>query len=159
VKVILCLQLTLVIDVVTNRRGEYLVDKLEKHLRRIFAPIIVYSGCEDLVTGKMKTRIQLERLTDFSDDSVSDYEAMVYVHTASVCVPFSGEWFDIYTYLFSKYHPEQAKAIGVYKQELSDIEQRELESLKKWIYRKQETHDIMDKYTHNRSSEFSPKQV
>lgn len=117
--------------------GDYVVDKLEKHLQRLFAPIVVCRGAEDLVTDEMQARIQLERLTNFSDETVSDYEAMVYVHTASVSVPLPNEWFDIYTYLFSKYHPEHAKTIGVYRDEITELEQRELERLKKWIYKKQ----------------------
>lgn len=136
-----------------------MVDKVEKHLRHLFAPIVVYSGCGDLVTDEIKNRIQIERLTNFSDQSVGDYEAMVYVHTASLNVQFPQEWFNIYTYLFSKYHPEQAKAIGVYKEELSEIEQRELESLKKWIYRKQQTHNTLDKYARNLPDKFPTKQV
>jgi len=112
------------------------VDELEKQIRRMFAPIVVFTGCEELVTEKMKTRIHLERLLN-SDDSATDYEAMVYLHTASLAVPFTEGWYHIYSFLFSKYHSEPAKGIGVYRDQITEVEQRELSNLKKWIYQQQ----------------------
>jgi len=112
------------------------VDELERQIKRMFAPIVVYSGCEDLVTEKMKNHVQIERLIT-SEETATDYEAMVYLHTASLAVPFSEDWYHIYSFVFSKYYPEQAKEIGVYGEEITEIEQRELSRLKKWIYRQQ----------------------
>ena len=40
-------------------------------------------------------------------------------------------------YLFSKYYPKYAERIGVYKDELTELEKRKLEDLKKWIYKQQ----------------------
>ena len=54
-----------------------------------------------------------------------DYEAMVYLHTASLALPFSEDWYNIYTYLFSKYYPEQAKKTEVYREKLTEVERRE----------------------------------
>lgn len=82
-----------------------MVEKIEKHIKRLFAPIIVYQGMEDMVTEEMKNRIELERLAN-PDEMATDYEAMVYLHTASLATPFSETWYHIYSYLFSKYHPE-----------------------------------------------------
>lgn len=113
-----------------------MVDKLEKQIKRMFAPIVVFTGCEDMVTENMRTRIDIERLLNF-DETATDYEAMVYLHTASLAVPFNQEWYHIYSFLFSKYYPEQAKGIGVYKEQLAEHEQRELSGLKKWIYKQQ----------------------
>ena len=113
------------------------MDELERQIKRMFAPIVVFTGCEDLVTENMRTRINIERLLASSKDAATDYEAMVYLHTASLAVPFSREWYDIYTFLFSKYFPEQAKTIGVYTEQIAEVEQRELSRLKKWIYRQQ----------------------
>jgi len=113
------------------------VDELERQIRRMFAPIVVFTGFGDLVTEEMKTRIHLERLLTPFEESATDYEAMVYLYTASLAVPFSERWYNIYTYLFSKYYPEQAKKIGVYRNALSELEQHELSRLKKWIYEKQ----------------------
>jgi len=62
---------------------------------------------------------------------------MVYLHTASLATPFSENWRNIHMYLLSKYCPEQAKRIGVYREELTEVEKRKLEELKKWIYKRQ----------------------
>ncbi|MHA1621593.1 MAG: hypothetical protein ACTSVO_05565 [Candidatus Heimdallarchaeaceae archaeon] len=113
-----------------------MVDELERQIKRMFAPIVVWKGYEDMVTEEMKIRIRLERLLT-SEETATDHEAMVYLHTASLAVPFSREWYDIYTFLFSKYYPEQAKRIDVYREQINEMEQRELSKLKKWIYEKQ----------------------
>ena len=113
-----------------------MVDKLEKQIKRMFAPIVVFTGCEDLVTENMRTRISMERLLTF-DETATDYEAMVYLHTASLAVPFNEEWYHIYSFLFSKYHSEQAKRIGVYREKIAEHERRELSKLKKWIHKQQ----------------------
>jgi len=113
------------------------VDKPEKQIKRLFAPIIAYTGWKDVVTGDMKTRIQMERLANPSSETATDYEAMVYLHTASLATPLSREMTNIYSFLFSKYHSEQAKGIGVYAEKITEQEQRELSKLKKWIYDKQ----------------------
>ena len=40
---------------------------------------------------------------------------------------------NVYEYLFSKYHLEEARGIGVYKGELTESEKRKLMGLKTWI--------------------------
>jgi hypothetical protein len=113
------------------------VDKFEKRVKRVFAPIIVYTGWEDVVTDNMKDRIQMERLANPLMETATDYEAMVYLHTASLATPLSREMTNIYSYLFSKYHSEQAKEIDIYTDNISETEERELSRLKKWIFQKQ----------------------
>ena len=114
-----------------------MVDELEKCIRRMFAPIVVFRGFEDLVTEEMKTKITIKRLADPLSDTATDYEAMIYLHTASLAVPFSKDWYNIYTYLFSKHYPEQAKRIGVHRDKLTELEKKKLEDLKKRIYKQQ----------------------
>lgn len=113
-----------------------MVDKLKEQIERMFAPIVVWRGCEDLVTGEMKARIHIERILN-SEKTATDYEAMVYLHTASLAVPFSREWYNIYLFLFSKYYSEQARAIGNYREDIAEHEKLELSKLKKWIYKQQ----------------------
>jgi hypothetical protein len=117
--------------------GELVVDKFEKGVKRVLAPIIAYTGWEDAITDEMKNRIQMERLANPLIETATDYEAMVYLHTASLATPLSREMTDIYSYLFSKYHAKQAKEIGVYAEKISELEERELSNLKDWIFRKQ----------------------
>lgn len=114
-----------------------MVDKFERGVKRVFAPIIAYTGWEDVVTDDMKNRIQIERLANPLLETATDYEAMVYLHTASLATPLSGEMTNIYSYLFSKYHTEQAKGIGVYLDNISETEEHELSQLKDWIFKKQ----------------------
>lgn len=114
-----------------------MVDKFERGVKRVFAPIIAYIGWEDIVTDDMKNRIQMERLANPLMETATDYEAMVYLHTASLATPLSTEMTNVYSYLFSKYYAKQAKGIGVYTERISELEQRELLRLKKWIYEKQ----------------------
>ncbi len=114
-----------------------MVDKFEKGIRRFLAPIIAYTGWEDVVTDEMKMRIQMERLANPSRETATDFEAMVYLHTASLGTPLSREMTNVYSYLFSKYHTEQAKKIDVYTDKITEIEERELTQLKKWIFQRQ----------------------
>jgi hypothetical protein len=114
-----------------------MVNTLEKSVKKLFAPIIAYQGWEDAVTDEMKYRIQMERFATPPSETATDYEAMVYLHTASLATPLSREMTDVYSYLFSKYHSEQAKGIGVYMDKITETEERELSRLKNWIYKKQ----------------------
>lgn len=116
-----------------------MVDKLEKELKRWFAPIIAYKGWEDMVTEEMKNRVQLERFAKPLVKTATDYEAMIYLHTASLATPLSRELQGVYSFLFSKYYEEQAKEIGVHKEHLDDLERHELLHLKNWIYKRQMT--------------------
>lgn len=114
-----------------------MVDKFEKAVNRLFAPVVAYKGWEDAVTDEMKNNILTERLANASSETATDLEAMVYLHTASLATPLGREMVDVYSYLFSKYYPEQAKGIGVYSDKIGETEERELTKLKKWIYDKQ----------------------
>lgn len=114
-----------------------MADELEKFIRKLFAPIVVFDGFEDIVTEKIILRIMKERLSDLLSETATDYEAMIYLHTASLAASLPEEWRNIYAYLFSKYHPKEAERIGVYRDKLTEVEKRKLEDLKKWIYKRQ----------------------
>lgn len=110
---------------------------VENQLYRLFAPIIVWPGCEDLVTDEMKERLRISRLSEPLAKTATDYECMVYLHTASLAAMPSDRWCRIYEHLFSQAYPEQAKKIGVYRNGLNDVEKRELMRLRDWIYEQQ----------------------
>ena len=97
----------------------------------------MWPGYEDLVTEEMKHRIRISRLSEPFTNTATDYECMVYLHTASLAAMPSERTCRIYEYLFSQAYPEQAKKIGVYRNELNDPEKRELVRLKSWIYEQQ----------------------
>lgn len=114
-----------------------MVDKFEKAMNRLFAPVVAYKGWEDAVTDEMKNNILTERLANASSETATDLEAMVYLHTASLATPLGSELTNVYSFLFSKYYPEPAKEIGIYAEKIAENEQRELTKLKKWIYDRQ----------------------
>ena len=59
-------------------------DVLEKYIKKLFAPIIVFDGFEDIVTAKIIIRVMMERLSNLLSETATDYEAMVYLHTSSL---------------------------------------------------------------------------
>jgi hypothetical protein len=60
---------------------------------------------------------------------------MVYLHTASLGNPMNDTWSRIYFYLFKKFNPEADSP--EHETNLSQYELKELEKLKRWIYKKQ----------------------
>jgi hypothetical protein len=97
----------------------------------------VWPGYEDLVTDEMKNKVRISRLNGPLTKTATDYECMVYLHTASLAAMPNDRWCRIYEYLFSQAYPDQAKKIGVYSNELNDVEKRELVRLRDWIYEQQ----------------------
>jgi hypothetical protein len=114
-----------------------MAEKFEKTMKRLFSPVVAHRGWEDVVTDEMKNNILTERLANANSETATDMEAMVYLHTASLATPLGHEMVNVYSYLFSKYYPEQAKEIGNYTDRIGENEQRELRKLKDWIYKKQ----------------------
>lgn len=84
----------------------------------------MWPGYEDLVTDEMKGKIRISRLTEPFTKTATDYECMVYLHTASLAAMPSERWCRVYEYLFSQAYVEQAKKFGVYRDELDDGEKR-----------------------------------
>jgi hypothetical protein len=114
-----------------------MAEKFEKTMKRLFSPVVAYTGWEDMVTDEMKNNILTERLANAKSETATDLEAMVYLHTASLAAPIGREMFNVYSYLFSKYHPKEAKGIGIYSDKIDEKEQKELAKLKDWIYKQQ----------------------
>lgn len=67
----------------------------------------------------MKAEIHLERLLN-DEEKATDYEAIVYLHTVSLEIPFTEKWYRIYSFLFSKYFLELTKGIDVYRDHIRD---------------------------------------
>ena len=115
--------------------------KIERLAKAFFTPIIAFRGGEGSVTEDMKFKIRVHRLKALMEseelkDEATDYEAMVYLSTTSLCQPLSRMWFNIYSHLFSKFYPEQAKEMQI-NHTLTTQEQRELNRLREWIFRQQ----------------------
>jgi len=126
-------------------RGE----RMFRMLAELFSkpkPIIGHPAWKDSITAEQKARIQVERLKQIKESNgekiteATDYEALVYVMTVSFAMPLNTTWFNIYTFLFRKFHPEQANQIfeSHEGQKLDEfIEQRDLTRLKQWLWKQQ----------------------
>jgi hypothetical protein len=93
-----------------------------------------------MVTDEMKAGIKFSRMARMSELSVraaTDYECMVYLHTATLAGRPSERWCRIYEHLFSQAYPDQAKKIGLYRDGLDEMDTRELDKLREWIYERQ----------------------
>lgn len=123
-------------------RDKKLIDrKIERLAEALTLPVIAFRGGEGYVSKDMVFKVKMHRLKALQEseelkDEATDYEAMVYVSTVSLCQPLSRKWLNIYSYLFSQFYPEQAKEIG-FPQPLNPLEERELNRLKEWIFRQQ----------------------
>ena len=84
-------------------------------------------------------------LTDykcFEREECSDYDALIYVQTASMSFPLDTEWFNIFMWLFMKYYKDEAPSEWneEHGRELSYCEKHDLLRLKQWIFKKQIEH-------------------
>ena len=99
----------------------------------------------DVVTMH-KDEITLQRLGHhreiFETQQCTEFEAMLYISTASLECPLNHDWTEIYMYPFKKWSPEKAKAAGIEPPDkLSRYPQQEdLTKLRRWIYRSQMHH-------------------
>ena len=90
-----------------------------------------------------KDEITMQRLLHgmeiFKAQQCTEFEAMLYISTASLDYPLSHDWTEIYVYLFRKWSPEKAKAADIDgPDELSRYPQQEdLNKLRHWIFRHQ----------------------
>jgi len=104
-------------------------------------PIIAFQGQEDVITPEIKERIRTERMAQMTQakgekiDEATDYEAMIYLHTASLAQPMSPMWGRIYMHLFKKFYPEKSDFIPEYEATLQDQDKVELHRLKQWLYK------------------------
>lgn len=115
------------------------MDHAEKLVFALRAPIIAWPGWEGAVTDGMKMRIYAARLANVtSGDTATCYEAMVYLHTASLAATLSEEWLNIYLYLFQQFHADKARTLNIPKiEELRLHEEPMLRRLRSWIHRQQ----------------------
>jgi len=112
------------------------------------SPIIGHPGWVDTITKEQKDRIQIERLKQIAASKgeklmeATDYEAMVYLMTASLAAPLGRHFYSIYTWLFRKFYPDKAKTIfEKYEgQKLDLVEQQDLHNLKRWLLRTSNKH-------------------
>ncbi len=97
----------------------------------------------------MKEKVHLYRLLEtkeIENKMATDYEAMLYTHTASLVKPLEHEWFKIYMHTFSKYHNVKHVLQDKPVEGLDENDLEQLQDLKSWIYKKQ-TYYLKQKYS------------
>jgi hypothetical protein len=101
---------------------------------------VAWPGWEDLMT-RHKDDITLQRLAHgteiLRDQLCTEFEAMLYLSTASLAQPISHNWYEIYMWLFRRWNPEGAKSINLEERELYQTQVEDLNRLRRWIFRTQ----------------------
>jgi len=69
-------------------------------------------------------------------EMATDYEAMIYLSTASLSAPLSRSAQKIYFHLFKKFYPQKSDFIPDYEAKLDIQTEPELVRLKRWLYKK-----------------------
>ncbi len=123
-----------------EKEGEEFAQLLGHILR---APIVGMPGWVETL-GDEWDKVLIQRLAhhqDFVEGMCTEYEAMLYISTATLVAPPSHNWFNIYMWLFNRYMPEAAKANDlVGPAELEGSEAEDLKRLREWIFKSQALH-------------------
>lgn len=127
---------------VLARRAEREAKKqIEQMVFALTVPLVVWRGCERDARDEWKAKAKMYRLAKLlkgdDDGLATDYEAMIYISTASLSVPLGHSWYRIYVHLFRQFYEGHADRMGIENVELYEYEVRTLNDLKRWIRKKQ----------------------
>lgn len=115
-----------------------MIEALAEALTR---PIVGYPPWHQ-VTPQQKIRIKIERMKQVMESKgkkielATDYEAMIYISTASLSQPLSRMWTRIYCHLFKTFYPDQSDFLPDYEAKLHIQDEQELLNLKRWLWKK-----------------------
>jgi len=114
------------------------------------APVITAPGYENRITSNINENIHMYRLLEAKDicnKLATDYEAMLYIHTASFFQPLSHRWYKIYLHTFSQYHDVNQILSNYPMEKMKEHELDHLQNLKSWIHKRQSEYikDILKK--------------
>lgn len=121
--------------------------KWDKLLWAIIGPIIETpsaAGAGDRPPEKVAHQIQIERLITVARDSemATESEAMWYISCASLDIPPSRDWTDIYMYLTRKFmlsagtKPKDLPDFLQNQIDLNEMQERDLKHLREWLFKK-----------------------
>lgn len=107
------------------------------------APVVGHSGWE----GSIKEMNFMEWISHYriceakwcvNNEVATEYEAFVYLYTASLATPFNREWYRIYLYLFNKFYGHLLKHNPIENVgKLTEYEKHLLWELRHWIFKEQ----------------------
>ena len=138
-------QKTLSGGVVPSKEEEKAFNRLAERLAFcLSAPVVAHPSWSSIITKEQKTKAQMHRLAKLKngedDGQATDYEAMLWLSTASLDTPLDRHAYNIYVYLFRKFYPEQAEEIfDQHEGRTLDkhMEEPKLRELKQKIYNSQ----------------------
>jgi hypothetical protein len=120
-----------------------LAEMIEEIIGIFKDPIILYpGGWEASLPPRLWERIRLERFVQQMKakgkkiEESTDAEAMAYLYTVTLVGPIGDDWAKIYMWLGRDMLPEGVPRDEFVPKSLSSDQQRQLDDLKRWIYRK-----------------------
>ncbi len=119
---------------------------VDQFMYLLTAPYVTWPGWEDIYqSNDNKTTALIQRMAHhreiFASKHCTEFEAMLYISTATLAHPPSPEWGHIYFWLFRRWNPEAAQAIEVDEvRELYPGEKELLARLRAWIFKVQMAH-------------------
>ena len=138
--------------------------RAEKALQyALLAPTILHPGWMDApehLIRKAKIHRLLYAPVIVEEERADDLDALLYLQSASLSVPFDSHWTRIYLHLFKKYygHIAPPEILEDAPDELDNYEKTLLDDLKHWIF-KQQMKAIEEKLKKNRKSKSSTKKT
>lgn len=108
-------------------------------------PLVGFRGWEDLLKNH-KNQITMYRLAHaldiFREEQATEYEAMLYIMTATLAQPINADWVAIYGHLFCQFYPEKGKDIWEddFDHKLDQNCHEMLTNLRRWLFKTQMNH-------------------
>ena len=129
------------VPVAPDRKGpDWVVDSI---MYCLLAPFIGYPRWEEVVSHH-KDRIILTRLGHGLEiaetQQATEFETMLYLSSASLAMPMSHDWAEIYFHLFHRQFPNQPAAEDIPNRELRPDQVEDLTRMRRWLYRTQVNH-------------------
>ena len=116
---------------------------VDQFMYLLTAPYIGWPGWEDQVAAQ-KEQIVMHRFIHasqiFEQEMATEFEAMMYISSASLSHPLNHEWAEIYGWLFCRWKPDEGKEIWEREIVLDRTQIEELNRLRRWIFRRQMDH-------------------
>jgi len=121
--------------------------EIERMVHTVFTrPLVVYpGGWGETLPKWLKTQITFDRMAQYMKGETgiaTDSEALAYLYTASLVTPFKYDWVQIYIHLVNKvkglpkdYFSKTDNPYIAGLKGLTEQQKRELERLKKWIWK------------------------
>lgn len=122
-------------------------DFVDQFMYLLTAPYMFYPPWDDIWSYQdRKSDALMHRLIQgqeiWETKQCSEYEAMIYISTATLSAPPSHDWYCIYAWLFRRWRPEQGAEVfdGHDGEKLNANQKEDLARLRSWIFKTQMNH-------------------